>query len=43
MTETPGDSARFDNKGDRFYDLISALHKSVRGSALMPRLPVCTH
>jgi putative ATPase len=23
----------FDNKGDRFYDLISALHKSVRGSA----------
>ncbi len=25
-------SARFDNKGDRFYDLISALHKSVRGS-----------
>lgn len=26
-------SARFDNKGDRFYDFISALHKSVRGSA----------
>ncbi|QLH63280.1 replication-associated recombination protein A [Serratia symbiotica] len=26
-------SARFDNKGDRYYDLISALHKSVRGSA----------
>lgn len=26
-------SARFDNKGDQFYDLISALHKSVRGSA----------
>ena len=26
-------SARFDNKGDRFFDLISALHKSVRGSA----------
>ncbi len=26
-------SVRFDNKGDRFYDLISALHKSVRGSA----------
>lgn len=26
-------SARFDNKGDRLYDLISALHKSVRGSA----------
>lgn len=26
-------AARFDNKGDRYYDLISALHKSVRGSA----------
>lgn len=26
-------SARFDNQGDRYYDLISALHKSVRGSA----------
>ncbi|MGL9736263.1 MAG: replication-associated recombination protein A [Symbiopectobacterium sp.] len=26
-------SAHFDNKGDRYYDLISALHKSVRGSA----------
>ncbi|CAH0533119.1 Replication-associated recombination protein A [Vibrio stylophorae] len=24
--------ARFDNKGDLWYDLISALHKSVRGS-----------
>lgn len=23
---------RFDNKGDLFYDLISALHKSIRGS-----------
>ncbi len=23
---------RFDNKGDQFYDLISAVHKSVRGS-----------
>lgn len=23
----------FDNKGDRYYDLISALHKSGRGSA----------
>ena len=34
MTEIAGErSARFDNKGDRFYDLISALHKSVRGSA----------
>ena len=26
-------SARFDNQGDRFYDLISAVHKSIRGSA----------
>lgn len=26
-------SVRFDNKGDRYYDMISALHKSVRGSA----------
>lgn len=26
-------SASFNNKGDRYYDLISALHKSVRGSA----------
>lgn len=26
-------SVRFDNHGDRYYDLISALHKSVRGSA----------
>lgn len=25
--------ARFDKQGDRYYDLISALHKSVRGSA----------
>ncbi|MDH2924061.1 putative ATPase [Nicoletella semolina] len=25
--------ARFDKKGDHFYDLISALHKSVRGSS----------
>ena len=33
LTEIAGErSARFDNKGDRFYDLISALHKSVRGS-----------
>ncbi len=32
LTEIAGErSARFDNKGDRFYDLISALHKSVRG------------
>lgn len=36
LTEIAGErSARFDNKGDRFYDLISALHKSVRGSARM--------
>ena len=34
LNEVAGErSARFDNKGDRFYDLISALHKSVRGSA----------
>ncbi len=33
LTEIAGERARFDNKGDRFYDLISALHKSVRGSA----------
>lgn len=26
-------SARFDNQGDRYYDLISAVHKSIRGSA----------
>jgi putative ATPase len=26
-------SARFDDQGDRFYDLISAVHKSIRGSA----------
>ncbi|AXU95741.1 replication-associated recombination protein A [Erwinia persicina] len=34
LNEVSGErSARFDNKGDRFYDLISALHKSVRGSS----------
>ncbi|MBP2170602.1 putative ATPase [Erwinia toletana] len=34
LSEVSGErSARFDNKGDRYYDLISALHKSVRGSA----------
>ncbi|MDO6406384.1 replication-associated recombination protein A [Pantoea phytobeneficialis] len=34
LNEVSGErAARFDNKGDRFYDLISALHKSVRGSA----------
>lgn len=34
LKEVTGErTARFDNKGDRYYDLISALHKSVRGSA----------
>ena len=34
LNEVSGErSARFDNKGDRYYDLISALHKSIRGSA----------
>ncbi|MGQ0285586.1 replication-associated recombination protein A [Pasteurellaceae bacterium 22721_9_1] len=34
LTEILGESqARFDKQGDRFYDLISALHKSVRGSS----------
>jgi len=34
LNEVSGErSARFDNKGDRYYDLISALHKSVRGSS----------
>ncbi|QIC16772.1 replication-associated recombination protein A [Providencia vermicola] len=34
LKEVSGErAARFDNKGDRYYDLISALHKSVRGSA----------
>ncbi|PJG84741.1 replication-associated recombination protein A [Conservatibacter flavescens] len=34
LTEVLGErQARFDKQGDRFYDLISALHKSVRGSA----------
>ena len=27
-----GDNRRFDNKGEYFYDQISALHKSIRGS-----------
>lgn len=27
--------ARFDKQGDRFYDLISALHKSIRGQQPM--------
>ncbi|UXN33736.1 replication-associated recombination protein A [Avibacterium paragallinarum] len=34
LTEVLGErQARFDKQGDRFYDLISALHKSVRGSS----------
>ncbi|MDX7991465.1 replication-associated recombination protein A [Xenorhabdus littoralis] len=34
LKEVSGErSARFDNKGDRYYDLISALHKSIRGSS----------
>lgn len=33
LSETLGDAVRrFDNAGDHFYDQISALHKSVRGS-----------
>lgn len=34
LTEILGErQARFDKGGDRYYDLISALHKSVRGSS----------
>ncbi len=34
LVDTLGErQARFDKQGDRYYDLISALHKSVRGSA----------
>lgn len=34
LTDVLGErQARFDKGGDRYYDLISALHKSVRGSA----------
>lgn len=34
LTEVLGErQARFDKGGDRFYDLISAFHKSVRGSS----------
>lgn len=34
LTEILGErQARFDKQGDRFYDLISAVHKSIRGSA----------
>ncbi|QIZ76648.1 replication-associated recombination protein A [Ferrimonas lipolytica] len=33
LAEVAGEPvARFDNKGDHYYDLISAVHKSVRGS-----------
>ncbi|EPZ01174.1 replication-associated recombination protein A [Mannheimia haemolytica] len=34
LTEVLGErQARFDKGGDRYYDLISALHKSIRGSS----------
>ena len=34
LTEVLGErQVRFDKQGDRFYDFISALHKSIRGSA----------
>lgn len=34
LVDTLGErQAHFDKQGDRYYDLISALHKSVRGSA----------
>lgn len=34
LTEILGErQARFDKGGDRYYDLISALHKSIRGSS----------
>jgi len=34
LTEVLGErQAHFDKQGDRFYDFISALHKSIRGSA----------
>ena len=34
LSEVLGErQARFDKGGDRFYDLISAVHKSIRGSA----------
>src|SRR5690554_238083 len=33
LAEVTGERvARFDNQGDQFYDLISAVHKSIRGS-----------
>ncbi len=34
LAEVTGEKmARFDNQGDLYYDLISAVHKSIRGSA----------
>ena len=34
LTEILGErQARFDKQGDRFYDLLSAFHKSIRGSS----------
>lgn len=34
LTQVCGDKvSQFDNKGDLYYDLISALHKSIRGSS----------
>lgn len=34
LAEVTGERmARFDNQGDHYYDLISAVHKSIRGSA----------
>lgn len=39
LKEVIGESiARFDNQGDVYYDLISAVHKSIRGSAPDPAL-----
>ncbi|MFZ6043627.1 recombination factor protein RarA, partial [Vibrio natriegens] len=34
LAEVAGEKiARFDNKGDLWYDMISAVHKSIRGSS----------
>ena len=34
LSQVCGDKvSQFDNKGDLYYDLISALHKSIRGSS----------
>lgn len=45
LAEVAGEKvARFDNKGDLWYDMISAVHKSIRAQALMVRcigLPEC--